>query len=159
MFRTGRDRIHLEILHSSPALLRPLAPVILHQALGRVLGEVVRGAGEDGVVLLGDETRHEVGARTLLLTTEDLPVTAGHHQTGAPGQPADLHHEVSEGSTGVKSNTEVNLTDLCGNLLDEELQVAPGEGEVSDHDVTQLGLCSSSLQNICGKSSLKSSVV
>ena len=136
MFWTGRDRIHLEILHSSSPLLCPLPPVELHQALGRVLGEVIRGAGEDGVVLLGDETRHQAGARIFLLTTEDLPVTAGHHQAGTAGQSADLHHEVGECSTGVKTNAQVHLSHLSGDLLDEELQVVSGESELSDHDVS-----------------------
>ena len=81
MFRAGGDWLQPQVLNPRPVLLSPLPPVELHQALGRVQAEVVRGAGQAGVVLLSDETRDQTGARIFLLTVEDLAVTAGNNQT------------------------------------------------------------------------------
>lgn len=56
VFRAGSDGLQPQIVNSGPVLLSPLPPVELHQALGRVQAEVVRGAGQAGVLLLGDES-------------------------------------------------------------------------------------------------------
>ena len=89
MFRAGSDGLQSQIVNSGPVLLSPLAPVELHQALGRVQAEVVRGAGQAGVLLLGDETGDQGGARIFLLATEDLPVTARNNQAVTQRSPGN----------------------------------------------------------------------
>ena len=165
MFGTGRDGVHPEVVHPPASLLCPLPPVKLHQALGRVLGEVVRGAGEADVVLRGDQTGHEAGARIFLLAGEDLAVTAGNHQARAASQAetlrwrtpartrwkyllANLHHDVCERPTGVETNPQVYSADLTGNLVNENLRVGGGKCELLHQDVAQFCLLRSFLQNI-----------
>ena len=89
MFRAGSDGLQPQIVNSGPVLLSPLAPVELHQALGRVQAEVVRGAGQAGVLLLGDETGDQAGARIFLLTAEDLPVTTRNNQAVTQRPPSN----------------------------------------------------------------------
>ena len=89
MFRAGSDGLQPQIVNSGPVLLSPLAPVELHQALGRVQAEVVRGAGQAGVLLLGDETGDQTGARIFLLTAEDLPVTTRNNQAVTQRPPSN----------------------------------------------------------------------
>ena len=87
MFGAGSERFHPQIFHSGPLLLRPLASVKLHQALGGVEAEVVRGAGEAGVLLLAHHSGHQTGAGIFLLTAQDLPVTTRNYQAVTSSSP------------------------------------------------------------------------
>ena len=54
VFGAGSQGLQPQILHAATVLLSPLPPVKLHQALSGVQAEVVRGAGQAGVLLFGD---------------------------------------------------------------------------------------------------------
>ena len=89
VFGAGSEGLQPQILHAAAVLLSPLSPVKLHQALSGVQAEVVRGAGQAGVLLLGDQTGDQTGARIVLLAAEDLPVTTRNNQAvtySSPGK-------------------------------------------------------------------------
>ena len=96
MFGAGSGGLQPQILYSASVILSPLPSVKLHQALGRVEAEVVRGAGHEGVLLLADETGDQSGARIFLLAAEDLAVTTRNYQAVTGSSPGkNLYEETA----------------------------------------------------------------